>query len=355
MKLWDRFWWFVPLLIIVSASIAAVTVLNPPKPKPVAKTVPIPTCMGTNETSFSCWQKRYQKVVTTQSPEAAMAALKADAHKVPYVNSNCHQMTHVIGRASAQIYVSVAATYKHGDNYCWSGYYHGAIETIAQKIGSDKILSQINSVCADLAKEKQYGFDHFNCVHGMGHGLMAIQDDQLFTALKSCDSFEGNWQQESCYGGVFMENVMDAIHHPLTGSPYLKTDDPIYPCNAVEDRYKEQCFLMQTSHMLSVEGGDYSKVFALCATVDAPYNDTCDQSLGRDASGNSSSNQATTIEHCELGATTEAKKNCFTGAVKDFMSYYHSDKQAYAMCAAIPEPELAASCHADGEAYYKIF
>ena len=38
---------------------------------------------------------------------------------------------------------------------------------------------------------------------------------------------------------------------------YLKNDDPMYPCTAVEGKYKEQCYLMQTSQALSVESYDF--------------------------------------------------------------------------------------------------
>lgn len=342
----------MPVAVVLVAGVTAWAIL---KHEQKASTAAIVSCTGTRDSQFSCWQSRYKAMVAAQGPEAAMADFKAAASKNTYVNSNCHQIAHVIGRAGAQRYTTLTETYKHGDNFCWSGYYHGAIETIVQKIGAQKILSEVNSVCAELRSEKEFGFDHFNCVHGMGHGLMAVQDDQLFTALKSCDLFEGEWQQQSCYGGVFMENVMDSINDPASKSAYLKSDDPLYPCNAVDDRYKEQCYLMQTSHMLSLAGNDYGKVFALCASVAAPFDATCYQSLGRDASGQSASNQATTIERCQLGPSEDARRNCYTGAVKDFMSYYHSDKEAYAMCAAIPEPALATDCRTQGEEYYKIF
>lgn len=351
-RLWQRWWWLLPVLVVGVAVATAWGILQHQQ-KPT--TAAVLSCTGSQASQFSCWQTRYKVMVAEEGPEAAMADFKTTASKNTYVNSNCHQIAHVIGRASAQRYATLAETYKHGDNFCWSGYYHGAIETIVQKIGAEKILSQVNSVCADLRAEKEFGFDHFNCVHGMGHGLMAVQDDQLFTALKSCDLFDGDWQQQSCYGGVFMENVMDSINDPTSDSVYLNTDDPLYPCNAVNDRYKEQCYLMQTSHMLSVVGQDYGKVFTLCGSVAAPFDATCYQSLGRDASGQSASNQATTIERCQLGQSEAARRNCYTGAVKDFMSYYHSDTQAYALCAAIPEPVLAADCRSQGEEYYKIF
>jgi hypothetical protein len=184
--------------------------------------------------------------------------------------------------------------------------------------------------------------------------LMAVQGNNLFTALSSCDRFVGSWEQQSCQGGVFMENVMDEIN-PGQHSNYLKDDDLLYPCDGVADRYQEQCYLMQTSHILAKVNYDYNKVFQLCSTVKSPFDATCYQSLGRDVSGQSSSNQETTITNCMLGQTDAARENCFTGAVKDFISYYHSDKQGLAMCQAIPDTSLSDSCHAQAVAYYKSF
>jgi hypothetical protein len=260
----------------------------------------------------------------------------------------------VIGRAAADKYKTLAETYAHGDTFCWSGYYHGSIEEIANKLGPERILSQINNVCATFNRDEPYSFKHYNCVHGMGHGLMAVQNDELFVSLESCDKFEGTWQQDSCYGGVFMENVMNNIN-PGKKSAYLKTDQPLYPCNEVSDRQKQQCYLMQTSHALTVVGNDYNKVFELCAGVESPYDATCYQSLGRDISGGSSSNIDQTRAGCLLGATQPAKENCFTGAVKDFISYHHSDKQGLALCASIPDASLASSCKTQADTYYQTF
>lgn len=350
MRKWgSKLWIVLPVLLVIASGVVAWRVLAAPAPQ-----VQAVACTGDNASNFSCWQAYYGAVVAGQSPEAAFAIFKQDYQTNPYIKSNCHQIGHVIGRAAAKKYDTLKETYAHGDNFCWSGYYHGAIETVAQQIGPDKILSQINVVCADFNKTEQYSFEHYNCVHGMGHGLMAVQNDQLFTALKSCDSFEGSWQQSSCYGGVFMENVMNEIN-PGETSAYLKADDPLYPCTAVDNRYKEQCYLMQTSHALVVLGGDYSKVFTVCADVAAPYDTTCFQSLGRDISGQSSSDVAQTLANCQLGPTKQAQENCFTGAVKDFLSYYHDDKQGLALCSSIPDTQLAASCKSQAVAYYKTF
>jgi hypothetical protein len=303
---------------------------------------------------FSCWQNHYKALVIDQSVEKAFVDFRKNYDSNPYVKSNCHQIGHVIGRAAVDRHKTLTETYARGDTFCWSGYYHGAIETIASNIGPDKIVSQLNTVCQTFNEKEQYSFKHYNCVHGMGHGLMAINNGELFDSLKVCQDYQGIWQQESCYGGAFMENVMNRIN-PGKTSKYLNNTEPLYPCTAVGNQYKQQCYLMQTSHALSVVGGDFNKVFELCSTVEAPFNDTCYQSLGRDASGQSSSNAQATLDTCMLGKTQDAKRNCFTGAVKDFLSYFDSDVQGLQFCSSIPDAALAVNCKFEAETYYKTF
>src|SRR5258708_7763614 len=140
-----------------------------------------------------------------------------------------------------------------------------------------------------------------------------------------CDNLNGTWEKSSCYSGVFMENII--IENKGGSTEYLKRDDPVYPCNSVDTSYKQICYLMQTSYMLKVSGGDISKVFSLCSQVEDPYKPTCYQSLGRDASSRSSSDAYKTKMACYLGNGYEQRSNCIIGAVKDFVSYYHSDAQ----------------------------
>jgi len=344
-------WVLLPVVIVLCSGAAAYWMVQQSGD---SKTAGISDCQGGQASQFSCWQSRYNTMVATQSPQAAFVDFKANYETNSYVKSNCHQIGHVIGRAAAQRYKTLSETYKQGDQFCWSGYYHGSIETIAQDIGPDKIMSQLTSVCAEFIKTSQYSFDHYNCVHGMGHGLMALKEDNLFTALKGCDLYDDSWQRESCYGGVFMENVMNEIN-PGEQSDYLKKDDPLYPCTVVQDKYKQQCYLMQTSHALTVVNNDYSRVFELCGGLAAPFDTTCYQSLGRDVSGQSSSNQAKTVELCMLGQTAVARQHCFTGAVKDYISYFHSDKEGLAMCNTIPDATLSASCIAEAGQYYRSF
>ena len=151
-----------------------------------------------------------------------------------------------------------------------------------------------------------------------------------------------------------MENVMNEIN-PGHESKYLNNEEPLYPCTAVDNAYKQQCYLMQTSHALLTVGQDFAKVFELCAGVAAPYDATCFQSLGRDASGNFSSNQQKTLSLCNLGPTLSARENCYIGAVKDFISYYSNDTEAINLCNAISELSIKEVCLSTAQSYYRTF
>ena len=138
-----------------------------------------------------------------------------------------------------------------------------------------------------------------------------------------------------------MENVMaDNRGH---GTTALKPDDLLYPCNAVDALYKEECYKMQTSYALSKNGYNFGKLFELCLTADEGYRRTCAQSIGRDASGQSVSDIAGTIAKCSLALSDEQAEDCYIGASKDFVSYHHSDVKARALCDAIA-PKLRPAC-----------
>lgn len=301
---------------------------------------------------FDCYETYYKELMKTKDVQAVFQDLRARYDHDGYVVSQCHPLTHVIGNAAVKQYGTVREAYAKGDSFCWSGYYHGVMEGIASKIGPQNIISQISAICSGVNGKTDYSFDYYNCVHGLGHGIMALNNNELFDALKICDNLNGNWEKTSCHSGVFMENVIvDGKDH---FTKYLKPEEPLYPCNAVDEKYKGVCYLMQTSYMLKVSNGNFNEVFALCEKADAGYLNTCFQSLGRDASGSTASNVAKTKAICELGKNIEVRSNCIIGAVKDFISYFHSDVQAKELCNEVSE-DTRQVCHKTATNYYKIF
>ncbi len=322
------------------------------KEKIIVETKKVAQPCGSNNTDFDCHMDYYTDLVENESVSKAFAVIKEEFKNNPYVMAQCHPLTHVIGRVTTEKYKEVNEAFKHGDPFCWSGYYHGVMEKIIEKIGITKIAGSLDNICSLIPGKEKYSFDYYNCVHGLGHGIMAINQNELFQSLKMCDNLSGIWEQNSCYGGVYMENVI--LDDKGESTKYLKPDDPMYPCNAVEEKYKSQCYLMQTSYALKVLGGDFSKVFGVCRGADLNYRATCWQSLGRDASGRTSSNAEATKAHCYKGETSEERANCITGAVKDFISYFHSDIEAKQFCEILSE-DLKQNCLDTATVYYKSF
>lgn len=310
-------------------------------------------CTGEKESDFNCYDEYYSALVKEKGVKSAFADLRERYNTDSYVVSQCHPLTHVIGRIAAGEYQNVADAYVLGDSFCWSGYYHGVLEGVIGRIGYSNLSNQINDICKALAQSKPYSFDHYNCVHGLGHGVMAINQNELFDALKMCDNVTDSWERASCWSGVFMENVIVDNKNHFT--KYLKPSDPVYPCNAVGDDYKSICYLMQTSYMLKVLNGSYEKVFAICSGIEEAHRTTCYESLGRDISGRSTSNAASTKAGCNLGKDFTQRRHCIIGAVKDFISYFHSDVQAKVLCASLEEKDLQDVCYQTTESYYKVF
>jgi hypothetical protein len=307
---------------------------------------------GASAADFSCFDELYARIVKEAGIPTAFADLKERYEQSDYVQSQCHPLTHVIGRAAAQKFTEVSDAYKAGDSYCWSGYYHGVLETFIGRIGRANIPQKIDAVCKKLNEDGRYSFDYFNCVHGLGHGLMAITDNELYQSLKYCDSVTGDWEQQSCAGGVFMENVIvDGLNHT---TKYLDPKRPQFPCDESPDKYKNTCYLMQTSYMLKINGGDFAQTFKWCRDAGA-FMATCNQSLGRDASGRSVSDGPKTHAICMMGETKEEITNCVIGAVKDFVSYFHSDRQAKAFCELFVDQEVRSMCSQTVASYYTSF
>ncbi len=301
----------------------------------VAATYPSIHCTGDKAADFACHKKHFDTLASVFGERVALTNLKQRYAQDPFVVSQCHQLAHGVGNVAARAYPDIADAFVHGDAICWSGYYHGVVEEYVHTRGKETFIAGADSMCARIKDKERYGFDYYNCVHGLGHGVMAVTRNELFESLTLCDSLTGDWGRRSCYGGVFMENIMvDNRNHYAA---YLKPDDLLYPCNAVDTPYKEECYKMQTSYALTKNGRDFKKLFQLCAGADPDFRNTCAQSIGRDASGSSVSDILATKTTCALAGSDDQYANCVIGAVKDFVSYFHGDEKARAFCFEIPQ------------------
>jgi hypothetical protein len=349
-------WWLVPLGILVVSTLVAVGIFF--RPSEASKTTA--DCSGASATDYACYQEHYRDLVGDSGVEAAFAELKDEHEENEFVKSNCHQMTHVIGRAAAELYGGISGAYVRGDNFCFAGYYHGAMEAVVAKIGADRILEEAGTICAERGEQGRYSFYHYNCVHGLGHGFMGVLDNELFESLYACDALADGWERDHCYGGVFMENIM-TDESPDRPSKFLEAGRPLYPCTDVESKYKTRCYQVQAAYALRTQNRDFVKAFVLCGGTEADFRPACYEGLGREADGQSIKQGVATVakpeftgERCMLGEDHEARSNCVKGAVKHSISYYQSDEQAKALCESL-SAGLRSACIKTAERFYGGF
>ncbi len=282
-----------------------------------------------------------RKYIVKHGPEAAIQVIKTTP-------VDCHQRAHKVGRMTFQLRNNDA--FKVMDSNCQSGYIHGMIEAFFDKNGTDNLQQHLALICKGVTNE----FIAHQCYHGVGHGLMAFTDYDIPATLKDCDLLPTH--QQSCYSGAFMENVVGAIasdqakSHPtaMHFSNYL-SNDPLYPCNAVEEKYANACYFYQSSRMLQIFGPDFGKIAAGCSSIpNANYQASCFGSMGRDVSNTYGDDYAAISTACSEPAIVSAANRlfCIDGAAQDRFWDVSEQKQAVSFCAALEEVDYKSHCYA---------
>jgi hypothetical protein len=296
-----------------------------------------------------CYKQTFERIIQTQGTGAALDTLQQLSSADPDVRHYSHPYTHHIGKFTFTHYKDAATAFAHCKDTFWSGCYHGVLEGYVSQF-PNLAPKDIATVCSGVKDAQRPTFMKFQCVHGLGHGLTMHFQHDLFKSLTYCDALPTTWDQESCYGGAFMENVIwfqtrpHADHgdhaEPAGPAKMLDPSDPHYPCNAVGKHYQRSCYMMQTSAMLTFNGYDFPKTFEECEKAPADLVETCVRSLGRDVSGYTLTNAERVRTLCQLGPPNRIGQ-CFRGAAKDFGFTHASPQRSIALCRIVDGPYKA--------------
>ena len=293
-------------------------------------------CQRTPAFLLGCWQRYFEATTRKKGAETALADLDGLSHTGPYAEGQCHQLAHVVGRVAARRYTSLATGLAAGQrlgNICFSGYFHGLLEAYTSALTDSELKTRIDHIC-DQPGVKRYSFDNYTCVHGLGHGITLRYQNDVFKALPWCDSMADPWDRQSCYTGVFMQNL---IADQVEGTAVdIRPSDPVFPCNAVTEEQKPSCYVMVTSNILKQANWDYRAGFAACQSVEHAYEITCYESMGRDISSRELLDGPKTIDSCRLASKDVAFRSCVDAAAKNDISTDHNGDKAAALCQIAP-------------------
>jgi plastocyanin len=259
---------------------------------------------------------------------------------------DCHENAHALGKFAYEIYGEKTFAACTAD--CHSGCYHGATEAFFQEHGTADLDKNLKIICGNGLNV----FFAHQCLHGVGHGLMAWSDYDIHKALKDCDLLSRG--QDSCYSGVFMENIvgglaLDGKENTTEASSrhYTKylNDDPQYPCTVVDDKYKSGCYFYQSSRMVQLLNYDFDKVTKACLDASAEYQGICIESMGRDISGFTRRDPEKTIALCQTVPYGDLRRHCLMGAVQDTFWEKSGQTVALAFCKLLIDNQEKEACY----------
>ncbi len=283
-------------------------------------------------------EKALAQALKSMNIKTAMEKLVAESQGGSVFD--CHQEAHHIGRVGYQLFQKEA--FRQCNASCHSGCYHGAMEKFLNEKGTTDLAKNIDEICKSFGT----GFGVFECLHGVGHGVLAYLDYDLPAAIQECRKLSDNFAQRSCFGGMFMENILagqglgagDKNH----GTTWVNKTDPYYPCDKInqDDDVQYECYQIQTSWMLTMYDYHFDKVREACEKA-PKHASVCFKSFGRDASGHTLRNPQKIIEICnKVPRQKDYYEQCATGAVNVIIDFWGPalKNQANELCVLFDEP-----------------
>ena len=253
---------------------------------------------------------------------------------------DCHQSAHHLGRMAFAEYGAAASV--SVEEACQSGMRHGMMEQLFVTRGITNLADDVDVLCPS---EDDY-FSRHQCLHGVGHGVMAWTAYEIEDALQLCDLLSGEASQRSCYTGIFMENVVSGLSAEVgQSSAYVDRNDPHYPCNTLDQRYVDDCYWYQTSQMMVVFNRDLTLVVQACEEAPPGARRACFGSYGRDVSGLHRRSPLMVAHFCGLAPNVQYRGDCIDGAARTLFWEESQQDEGLALCAAVEDPLLAESCY----------
>jgi mono/diheme cytochrome c family protein len=283
----------------------------------------IEECQGGSE----CLQQAFGNLAYEDGPAAALERLEQMQASDPGVRAACHPIAHMIGAGGLLHFDgAVGKAFVAGNATCASGYYHGLLQWKLAGVEKDKATEVAREACTD-PEIKENNYNYYQCNHGLGHGLMLYTGYELPLALQMCHGLATEFDQVSCSGGVFMENLSSSFG---LKSRWVREDNLLYPCNIVSRQDKLYCYLLVSSRILPEVGWDWKKAADWCRRSERDFVDICFQSYGRDASGTAVQEPVKANEFCAQAGSGE--KECIFGAARDIMNNNSRDPRGGKFC-----------------------
>ena len=282
----------------------------------------------------NCYKKVAEDLSDKFGLKKTLAVFAANEDQ-PEIFARCHEATHYLSRNEYRKTGSVPQVYSQCDSTCHGGCYHGVLEQYIKDKGLayEALFSEFPKVCGkseDFASPLVFN----ECHHGLGHAAMFVTDMDVPGSLALCDALQDLNLQERCWSGVFMENSSSSTNNDHPGR-YVKAEDPLFPCNTLDQKYAKLCYRYQSSHFALITNHNWSETAKLCLKVPNDYQNDCVRTIGTNQVGFT---QDTNVmrNNCSLMPNSHFQEVCYTGVISSFAYRYVGDMgKMESFCASI--------------------
>lgn len=322
-----------------------------------------------------CYEDILLDLVEHDQVRLAIGTLTLLGERDDYIRRFGHDFAHVIGINAWKPGKDIGKVYTQCNELFQSGCYHGVIQAVFAYRGTDS--ASVAALCSGTPEINASAWLRFQCVHGIGHGLLQTYTMNLPQALHGCDRLGNAWDAQSCYGGAFMEFIVGGrgqshhVHLPAAAQPAqndpshhmeglmhgagadsvwppFKVRNPSdlqYPCSALGERYQQACYQMQAGLVAEVTGLDFKRIAGACDQAPERWRRWCYQGIGTYVSGVTVRVPERGIAECSLG-DIRYRPWCFVGLVKNYVDVTAKLDDGLELCRRVAgSPDIASACY----------
>jgi hypothetical protein len=274
-----------------------------------------------------------------------------------------HQIAHALGRFAVAQGGYDAAVFAECRPTFLSGCYHGVLEGwLAGHPGAT--AASLRGLCSQAAMARLPPYAFRECAHGLGHGLTAMHEHDLFAALPDCDTaLPTELARRECYDGVFMENVVHSLGgtelnvgdamaghhmHAQRDRKLLKASDPAFPCDSVGAAHAPSCWAYQPVVFFGAYHDDMGRILRACDEAPAGSVGACYRGIGKQTIGRMPERADSVVRVCAR-ASAGHTADCIGGVVEFYVDREWKADSAFSFCAHVPGGMKEACYRAVGE------
>lgn len=254
----------------------------------------------------------WKKEIDAKGVAAAYELFKADTQGKEF--GVAHTLAHIMGEL---IYEKQGIA---GVASCDASFSFGCYHSLFGKAISEYGVEVVTKL--DLECVKKWGPTGLGCPHGIGHGLLgSLGDEKLDQALLICATLSWKGPIGGCQSGVFMEYNYHTMQS-LKGaeSRFFDPAKPLYPCDAVDKKFREACYFELPAWIASVSGG-FEKAGTVCDKApEGRERDACFLGLGNSVGASTMYDAKKSIDMCGLMPSHSEMILCRAGAAWSFFA-----------------------------------